>query len=206
MTNVPDPRFLVLHGLRLKGFADGHSLSGIADAPVDDVANQLDHLVEAGFATKRDGRISGWSLTAAGRAEHARLLAAEAATATARERISAAYRDFLDANGDLLAVCTDWQLRDGGLNDHSDADYDRTVIKRLRAVDDAVQPVCRALTDALARFASYGGRLATAVDRVAAGERDWFAKPMIDSYHTVWFELHEDLLVTLGIERAKEGA
>jgi hypothetical protein len=28
---------------------------------------------------------------------------------------------------------------------------------------------------------------------------------VIDSYHTVWFELHEDLLSTLGIERASEG-
>ena len=27
---------------------------------------------------------------------------------------------------------------------------------------------------------------------------------MIDSYHTVWFELHEDLLATLGLERAAE--
>jgi hypothetical protein len=29
---------------------------------------------------------------------------------------------------------------------------------------------------------------------------------MIDSYHTVWFQLHEDLLNTLGIERSKEAA
>jgi hypothetical protein len=29
---------------------------------------------------------------------------------------------------------------------------------------------------------------------------------MIASYHTVWFELHEDLLATLGIERSSEGA
>ena len=29
-------------------------------------------------------------------------------------------------------------------------------------------------------------------------------KPMIDSYHSVWFELHEDLLATLGIERGSE--
>ena len=37
-----------------------------------------------------------------------------------------------------------------------------------------------------------------------AGEKDWFTKPTIDSYHTVWFELHENLLATLGIERGKE--
>jgi hypothetical protein len=28
---------------------------------------------------------------------------------------------------------------------------------------------------------------------------------MIASYHTVWFEMHEDLLSTLGIERGSEG-
>ena len=38
----------------------------------------------------------------------------------------------------------------------------------------------------------------------AAGDGDWFTKPTIDSYHTVWFELHENLLSTLGIERGHE--
>jgi hypothetical protein len=39
---------------------------------------------------------------------------------------------------------------------------------------------------------------------VLEGQPEWFTKPVIDSYHTVWFELHEDLLCTLGIERASE--
>jgi hypothetical protein len=39
---------------------------------------------------------------------------------------------------------------------------------------------------------------------VRAGEGDWFTSPLVDSYHTVWFELHEDLLATLGLERAEE--
>ena len=43
-----------------------------------------------------------------------------------------------------------------------------------------------------------------ALDRIRGGDLDWFTKPMIDSYHTVWFELHENLLATLGIQRAKE--
>jgi hypothetical protein len=29
---------------------------------------------------------------------------------------------------------------------------------------------------------------------------------MIASYHTVWFELHEDLLCTLGLERGSESS
>jgi hypothetical protein len=39
---------------------------------------------------------------------------------------------------------------------------------------------------------------------VVAGQVDWFTHPLIDSYDTVWFELHEDLLATLAVERSKE--
>ncbi|MBV8161068.1 MAG: hypothetical protein JO265_09110 [Acidimicrobiia bacterium] len=60
------------------------------------------------------------------------------------------------------------------------------------------------LGSVLDRFGPYGQRLAAAVERVEAGDHDWFTKPLIDSYHTVWFELHEDLLSTLGKERASE--
>ena len=48
-------------------------------------------------------------------------------------------------------------------------------------------------------------RCALAMARVAAGEHDFFTKPIIDSFHTVWFELHEDLLTSLGLERSQEG-
>ena len=206
MTIGSDPTFSLLHGLRLKGFADAPAVSAVSGLPETEVAPRLDALVDDGLATHREGRISGWSLTPDGRVRHAELLASELESAKARGAIETAYRGFLDVNGELLSVCTDWQLRNGVMNDHQDSAYDDSVIKRLRAVDDAVQPICGNLGEALARFTGYGPRLANAIDRVENGDRDWFAKPMIDSYHTVWFELHEDLLVTLGIERAREGS
>jgi hypothetical protein len=127
-----------------------------------------------------------------------------------RGQIESAYRTFLSVNGDLLRACTDWQMRSGPagamvLNDHLDGDYDGAVIGRLGRIDDAIQPVCASLGAALARFDGYGPRLADARRRVEAGEREWFTKPLLDSYHTIWFELHEDLLCTLGLERSKEG-
>jgi hypothetical protein len=90
------------------------------------------------------------------------------------------------------------------VNDHSDAGYDAQIAAKLTELDGEVHPMVAALGDRLDRFRSYGHRLARAAARVAAGEKDWFTKPTIDSYHTVWFELHEDLLATLGIERGKE--
>jgi hypothetical protein len=199
----------VVHALRLKGFADAPSLLGAAGG-LDEhaVVHALDDAQREGLVTRRDGIVSGWALTPAGRARDRQAIDEELARTGARDKVEDAYRRFVALNGELLQVCTDWQLLHGDpgtLNHHRDAAYDATVVARLRAVDDAVQPVCADLAAALARFATYGPRLGAALRRVERGEHDWFVKPMIDSYHTVWFELHEDLLMTLGLERSKEG-
>jgi hypothetical protein len=210
MGHASEPAFVVLHALRLKGFAQPDAIAATSALPEDDIEKILDAAAGDGLAQKREGRISGWALTGAGRERHAKLLSEEVQAAGCRDQVDAAYRRFLEVNGDLLEVCTAWQMRTGSngdqaLNDHSDAEYDKQVIGRLRAVDTAIQPVCADLADRLDRFNGYGPRLAHAIDRVEAGDTDYATKPMIDSYHTVWFELHEDLLSTLGIERAKEG-
>ena len=208
MSAPSDLRTLVMHGLRLKGFAEAAAVGeavGVAEADAKPI---LDQLVTDGFAAYRDGKLSGFSLTKQGREEHARLLSAEL-DSTARAEIDAAYREFLLLNTRLLAVCTEWQLRDvdgeSTVNDHSDHGYDAGVIEKLADLHAEVEPICNDLREALSRFAGYGPRLAHALGRVQAGDSDWFTKPMIASYHTVWFELHEDLLCTLGIERGSEG-
>jgi len=209
VAHVSDPTFLVLHGLRLKGFAEAEAVANIVGLDTDEVDAVLKELAAGELVLRRDGRISGWALTPGGRERHAALIGPDLQEAGAREVVEEAYRRFLAVNTDLLAVCTAWQLRDVGgeqqVNDHTDADYDRQVIERLVAVHDHVRPVTADLREAMARFGRYGTRLREAVEKVVGGEHDWFTKPMIDSYHTVWFELHEDLLVTLGIERSAEG-
>ena len=206
VTPTADPHFLVLHALRLKKFASDAAVAQVTQLSESDARRALEAAVAGELATYRDGRITGWALTPAGRARHRDLLLAEGAATDARAAIQLAYDKFLAVNTELLTVCTDWQLRSGELNDHTDRSYDRGVVERLGDIDDYIQPVCADLAAALSRFAPYGPRLANARRRIESGEGDWFAKPMIDSYHTVWFELHEDLLVTLGLERSKETA
>ena len=210
MSAPSDLRTLVLHGLRLKGFAAAEAVIdavGVSDA---EAKPELDRLVEEGLATYRDGRLSGYALTPAGRVEHAQRLTAELEATGRRDDVHAAYTRFLGINQDLLGICTAWQLRevDGQsvVNDHADPAHDAAVIEQLDALHAKVSPICADLGQALDRFAAYGPRLTHALDRVHAGDHDWFTKPMIPSYHTVWFELHEDLLATLGIERSSEGA
>ncbi len=92
------------------------------------------------------------------------------------------------------------------LNDHTDPSYDATVLERLTALNDQLAAVLTLLSEVLDRYSNYRRRFDTAIDRLAAGELDYFTKPIISSYHTIWFELHEDLLATLNLNRANETA
>lgn len=210
MSSSSDPRFLVLHGLRLKGFADAAAVAEAAGVDLGEAEAALPGFLAEELATYREGRISGYALTPAGRAEHAKQIADELDRSGRGEAVRDAYGRFLQINQDLLGICTAWQLRDvdgeSVVNDHTDPAHDAAVIERLGALDAKVQPICADLGAALDRFAAYGPRLGDALAKVRAGDHDWFTKPMIASYHTVWFELHEDLLATLGIERSAEGS
>jgi hypothetical protein len=208
MAAATDPALLVLLTLRLKSFVDADVLANASGLPEAQVAEVLEQLRAGDLVSYRDGRVRGWSLTTAGRADGERRLAAELTASGRRELVEAAYEAFLPLNHRFLAACTQWQLRtvDGVpvLNEHDDARHDATVIAELDAIDEAVQPICRELAGALARFAWYNGRFAVARLRVHAGDHEWFAGPMVDSYHAVWFELHENLLATLNRERSAE--
>lgn len=210
MSHASPLNLLALHGLRLKGFAEAAVVARLVDRPESDIVSQLEEAAGNGFAVHRDGRLTGWTLTPAGRGENERLLAEELDRLGARDDVRSAYRRFLGSNGEMLAVCTRWQVRevDGAqaLNDHSDGAYDTAVIDELAALDEAVQPICGELADRLDRFGHYAPRFSAALQKVRAGEHEWFTKPIIESYHTVWFELHEDLLATLGIDRASEAS
>lgn len=208
MAHCSEPRLLALHGLRLAGFAPCEAVAERAGLDLPAVEAELTGLAAAGLARFREGRLTGWVLTSEGRTACERALAEEVGACGAADAVRAAYERFLALNDDMLRICTDWQTKDGGqqLNDHSDAAYDQEVIDRLAALHVEAAPICDDLAAVLERFARYGPRLEQALARVQAGDTDYFTKPVIDSYHTVWFELHEDLLATLGIERTKEGA
>jgi hypothetical protein len=207
MAHPSQDRTLVLHGLRLNGFAETDVVAMTAGREDVTVVRLLEALGEEGLVTRKQGiEVSGWVLTPAGRAELGRRLADELEAAGGRRTVEAVYDRFAALNPELLQLCTDWQLKPAGageVNDHSDPEYDRAVIERLVELHQRAEPAIAPLGALLDRFASYPRRLGEAAARVVAGDPDWFTRPVMDSYHTVWFELHEDLLATLGRERAE---
>jgi len=205
------PELLVLHAVRIQGMTDR---SGIAQRFALDPDTVQELLLDdevfgwvqrVGFAD-----VSGWSLTAAGRDKCGRMLAEELRVAGARTAVEAAYGSFIQLNGRLLTLMTKWQIRPEpwnrmAPNDHSDWTWDEDVLKGLAHLSRDLRPIGDQLANALSRFAFYPDRFSAALGRVDRGDRKWVDEPKIDSCHTVWFELHEDLLATLGLKRGAGG-
>lgn len=195
--------FLVLHTLRVKGLTPLAVVSAQTGLPTAQADEALRRLAAHGLVTMREGRVAGALLTPAGKQAHAEQLAQDAVTRSAAAALTAAYEEFLPVNAEFKRVCQTWQVRpDGQPNDHADAGYDAAVISRLARIHQRLLAgVLEPLEQALPRFAAYQGRLAAALDRVRGGDVAAFARPMADSYHDIWMELHQDLLVSAGRER-----
>ncbi len=199
---------LVLHALRIKGVAVPESIAVATGLEVGGVMEDLRELGAAGLVRIREGVVAGWALTADGRLRERELVALELEATGGRPSIEVQYRDFLVLNAAFRQACTDWQLMGEGadrvLNDHADADYDRAVLSALASIGDELRKVLDEIVVTLPRFRPYQERLRTALAHVATGELEYFTGPLIDSVHTVWFELHEDLLTTLNVQRSSE--
>ena len=117
----------------------------------------------------------------------------------------AAYERFGIINRDLKQLITRWQtLELGGktvANDHSDSAYDERIIGQLGDLHERFEAVLAALVKGEPRLGVYQDKLGRALERAEDGAVEWVSDARIDSYHTVWFELHEDLLRLLGRTR-----
>ncbi|MEH1100483.1 transcriptional regulator [Micromonospora sp. CPCC 205561] len=200
----PSTDLLVLHTLRCVGFAGLARVAEAAGLSESDAESELIDLAVAGLVTRLPGGFGGWGLTEAGRAADAERIAAELDAAGARAAVTAAYDGFLVLNPELLDLCAAWQTRSADgvatLNDHTDPGYDARVLDRLTDLHRRAEVVCGQLCAALPRFRRYRTRLTHALTRARSGATDFVTNDLA-SYHVVWFQLHEDLLVTLGIPR-----
>jgi pyruvate,orthophosphate dikinase len=112
----------------------------------------------------------------------------------------AALDEFVGLDKQVKDVVTSWQMRGESVNDHSDAAYDALVLNGLAELHNEIQAWLPS------RFNRYRQRLDRAAAAVAAGDTKFVASPRVDSYHSAWFELHEELILLAGRTRADEVA
>jgi hypothetical protein len=191
----------VLQAVRLKGRVSLADLASTLGENADDLAGTVDRLTQSGLLV--DGK--ALRVSPDGRVRLDELLATERKHIDTAA-LTAAYADFRAVNAEFKALVTDWQLKDGHPNTHQDPDYDAAVLARLDDVHHRVTAIVAAAVAQLPRLGRYSAKLQAALDKIHAGETAWLSRPIIDSYHTVWFELHEELIVAAGLTRESDDA
>lgn len=182
----------VLHTLAVRGLATAEQVAVSTGLPAATIDQVLDAASKSGWIKQLTGRLTGNRLTPVGRSRL--LLLRREANGTADPELEQAYRQFLAPNREFKTLTSQWQ-----------ADQDREAV--LAGLDRIHPEITRILGDAAgaaARFSTYRGRFDAALGRFRDGDESALAKPMSESYHDIWMELHEDLLATLGKERGAD--
>ncbi|MFE4196044.1 hypothetical protein ACFRJ9_09285 [Paenarthrobacter sp. NPDC056912] len=189
---MSDDGLLTLHAVRLLGFADTAAVAGRFAQDLGAVESQLiDAGVKGLVSHSTFAGISGWSLSSLGRAENERLLAQELDRTGARLAVTDVLDEFTDLNAPVVSACSAIQLQPSNSTEAMDL---------LIGALAAWRPAEARLAVLLPRFAGYSERLLRALKH-AVLDPAWLTATDRESFHRVWFELHEDLLATLGIQR-----
>jgi len=197
--SAPASTLPLLMALRVKGRASAEAIAAATLRDVDDARRAMTALVADGCATAGG---DAFALTPAGVGELRRLLAMEAIDRTA---LATAYDDaFLACDENLKHAITALQLAEmrGPAPGASGTATTAAAAGHVRAAGRVACGVAARVAAVLPRLGAYERRLDQALAHVAAGDARFVAGTAVDSLHRVWFELHEDLLLTLGRERS----
>jgi hypothetical protein len=192
-------RDLVHHGLAIKRHAPPAAVAELVGISIDRAEAVLAQSVATGRAIQANG---GYALTPLARVALDGRYGLYFGSLREDPNFLGAYENFERINRTLKQVITDWQtISVGGANvanDHSDKAHDEAVIDRLGGIHEQIEPVLKALSAGLPRLRIYGEKLLAALEAAEDGDHEWVSDIRRESYHTVWFELHEELLRIMG--------
>jgi hypothetical protein len=206
-------RAALLHVAALRGVVRSHGFENSLNRETSGVASDVESLVAQALLRTLElpGGQAAVIITPAGRLAHQEWLQSEGLRdPQAAARLRDLYPGFSVVNERIKRVCSAWQvhLDEPGTptNDHADSAYDAKVLNDLRLAHTDALVVCTEIGRALARMSGYGERLAHSIAAIEAGDLARFVGVGNESYHHVWMELHQDLLLTLGLEHTAADA
>jgi hypothetical protein len=201
MNRLPE----VLHGVAVKKYATVAEIASVTGVDPD----QVRYLVETATASGRllvngDKYLLTPLAQVAVRFDYSR----QFDTIRSGNAFLTAFDRFETINTNLKSLITRWQTIDTRgarvANDHSDREYDMEIISNLGEINDEVASLLGTFESALQRFTYYRVNLDAALEKAEAGDLEWVSSARVLSYHTLWFELHEDLLRILDKRRRED--
>lgn len=118
-----------------------------------------------------------------------------------RDVVERCYQGFLELNERFKRLVSEWQAASAG--GHSEDDWQR-LVHSTEALHRDLRPLVDEVASEVHRLATYGVLFDRALSAMREGDTSMLASPLKDSYHTAWFEFHEELLTVSGRDRAVE--
>ncbi len=140
----------------------------------------------------------GFALTLEGREWVQQQLAEE--HASVEGDLEPAWQRFQPLNHQLKVLVTETQM--SSIN----AEHERWgwLVESMTTLHTEFRPVVDEVASVAPRLRGYGRRFDAALAALAAGDHSMLASPLKDSYHTVWFEFHEEFIALTGRNREDE--
>jgi pyruvate,orthophosphate dikinase len=196
----------IVRTLVIKGSATSDALAWATLSSLEKVRPVIDLLLTGGLI---ESEADAFRLTSRGKVRATALIETDRTT-WGSERAQVALSAFHDLDLRVKEVVTGWQLREVGgtqvLNDHTDPAYDAAVLGRLADLHHDALKWVSSLSERPAALTHYRFRLDRALASASTGDQRYVASPRVDSYHSIWFELHEELILLAGRSRAEEAA
>ncbi|GAB4333067.1 MAG: hypothetical protein Kow0010_19290 [Dehalococcoidia bacterium] len=187
--------FEVARMVQLKGLCSAERLAAAFETGMSRVASLIGENPSLFRETAR-----GYALAPAGRVWVAEQLEAERAAVSA-EVVERCYQQFVELNEQFKRLVSEWQVASAG--GHSDDDWAR-LVDSVEALHRDFRPLVDEVAGEVPRLATYGALFDRALEAMHGGDTSMLASPLKDSYHTAWFEFHEELLTVTGRDRAVE--
>lgn len=195
-------KHLVLHGLAIKKHGTAEQVAALTRIDESEVDALLKQAVENDRANENNGKyVLAPTAQMALKGQYSKAYR----ELRSDEQFLRAYENFEHINLALKDLITRWQVVDVGgaqiANDHTNTEYDEKIIDELGGLHERAEPVLSQLAASLSRLSVYADNLLAALEKAEDGATQWVSDAKTDSYHTVWFELHEDLLRITGRQR-----
>ena len=165
--------FVVVHGLALRG-------------TLERLPAGSEGLVQAGLV---HSTAEGYALTPLGHRRHRALLEMERRTFDLTF-LEMAYAPLPAVTARLFELAAEWQAEDDPRR--------RRLVDRICAIAEAGELIVRRSAAIAPRFANYVSRLESAKRRLLSGNLEYAVGRRVESILTVWVEMNEDYLQTLG--------
>lgn len=196
--------FLILNYLDIFRSSLQKDIENNIEMDREKIREVLNDLVRKGFVRRVDDQ---WQIEHAGREEMKRLRREVLESSGRREEVLSYCKEFEELNTWFKDLVTRWQVKnEGGMlvpNDHSDPEYDLAIIRELGELHRKTVDVLEKLSKVLPILKTYITRLNRALNLVMRGKIEYLSGVDVQSYHNIWFELHEGLLRLSGLKRVE---